>query len=392
MAELDDSIMKNARQSQHISPVFPHEAAQDAQVMSQRGHCQKTLKNAAHSLSVFSLSLLLVACGGGGGSTPANNTAVPKAQAVLAYVPVALTAPSYAADSAELAAWNYLQQSRVQCGFGAMVQNRQLDAAAQAHAAYLSTSSVTGEVSVTGHEESSAAAGKYTGSMPWDRAQYQSYGSEVAEILDAETWTYSAVSAPLLPTLSQRGLKSMRHLINTVYHLSSAMYQGSEVGFGVSLQSIDSAGVRRDEYRFGSLNGFHRTDAQIQLGIGSLATFPCEGSTGIATSFTPSDERPNPLPEMTLVSQKVGPPIYLKVDAGQKLVLHTSSVSKAGVPVATRVLTQANDPAKKIGAHEVFVIPSAELATYSEYQINLTGTVDGKPFSRTFTMATGGGA
>ncbi len=385
--------MKNILNTTYICHAFPLKTGLDTKTVISVGSRQKSLKNTAYSLSVWGLTLLLTACGGGGGSgdaNPASMTAVPKAQAAMPRVPVVLMASSYAADSAELAAWNYLQQSRVQCGFGSLVQNPQLDAAALAHARYLTSSSVAGSVSVTGHEEIKGVAGTFTGAMPWDRAQTQGYGAEVAEILDAETWSYSAASPMVLPTLAQRGVKSMQHLINTVYHLSAAMYQGGEVGFAASLQSIDSAGIRRDEYRFGSLNGFHKPDATVQLGTGSLATFPCEGSTGVATTFIPAEERPNPLPDMNLVSQKVGSPIYLKVDAGQTLVLQTGTVSKAGVAVGTRVLTKANDPAQKIGAHEVFVIPAVALDANSVYQINLAGTVDGKPFSRTFNMTTGG--
>ena len=386
--------MKNILNTTYICHAFPLKTGLDTETVISAGNRQKSLKNTAYSLSVWGLTLLLTACGGGGGGSgdanPASMTAVPKAQAAMPRVPVVLMASSYAADSAELAAWNYLQQSRVQCGFGSLVQNPQLDAAALAHARYLTSSSVAGSVSVTGHEEIKGVAGTFTGAMPWDRAQTQGYGAEVAEILDAETWSYSAASPMVLPTLAQRGVKSMQHLINTVYHLSAAMYQGGEVGFAASLQSIDSAGIRRDEYRFGSLNGFHKPDATVQLGTGSLATFPCEGSTGVATTFIPAEERPNPLPEMNLVSQKVGSPIYLKVDAGQTLVLQTGTVIKAGVAVGTRVLTKANDPAQKIGAHEVFVIPAVALDANSVYQINLAGTVDGKPFSRTFNMTTGG--
>jgi uncharacterized protein YkwD len=384
--------MKNILNTTVICPDFPCKTSLGKKATMGLDSRQKSLKNTASCLSALGLTLLLAACGGGGGSGDANpmpSTAVPKAQAVMPRIPVVSAAPSYAADSAELAAWNYLQQSRVQCGFGALVQNPRLDAAALAHARYLTSSSVAGSVSVTGHEEVKGLSETFTGAMPWDRAQHQGYGTEVAEILASETWSYSVESLPVLPTLAQRGVKSMQHLINTVYHLSAAMYQGGEVGFAASLQSVDRAGIRRDEYRFGSLNGFRKTDATVQLGTGSLATFPCEGSTGVATAFIPAEERPNPMPELNLVSQKVGPPIYLKVDTGQTLVLQTSSVSKAGVAVGTRVLTKANDPAQKIGSHEVFVIPTVALDAHSIYQVNLTGTVDGKPFSRMFNMTTG---
>jgi hypothetical protein len=92
---------------------------------------------------------------------------------------------------------------------------------------------------------------------------------------------------------------------------------------------------------------------------------------------------------MTSSSQMMGTPIYLKVDAGQVLALTSSSISTGGVSVSATVLTHANDPQAEIGANEVFVVPTSALRANSNYQVNLTGTVNNTPFSRSFAMRTG---
>ena len=341
----------------------------------------------------FGLTLLLVACGGGsGGSAPATTPAV-ATPAVTPSLAVAIPSASYPAGSAELGGWTTLQQARVLCGFGALKQNLQLDAAALAHARYLTNKSIASTVSVLSHYERNASnlpdTGNpdYTGEYPWDRTSHQGYGTQVAEILQATVWNYNIANPPVFPTMEQRGADSMLSLLNTVYHLMGAMYHGADVGFGADMKTAASGSARREEYRFGSLNGYQTQ--RTRLGTGNLATYPCEGSSNIPPAFAPADESPNPFPAMTSSSQMMGSPIYLKVDAGQVLTLTSSNISTGGVSVATATLTQTNDPQAEIGANEVFVVPTSALRANTNYQVNLAGTINNTPFSRSFAMRTG---
>jgi hypothetical protein len=224
------------------------------------------------------------------------------------------------------------------------------------------------------------------------------YGDQVAEILVGTWWNYDINSPSLvIPTLEQRGTESMRSLLNTVYHLSGAMYEGADVGFGVDIQTVStSATKRREEYRFGSLNGY-QTDT-LELGKGKVATYPCQGSSNIPPEFDPASELPNPFKDSVYVNAVVGPPIYLKVDRGQKLSVSASSkiVSQNGYEVPFVVLTNANDPnldpvSRKpyIDPNEAFVIPTVPLDPHTTYQITLSGTIDKLAFSRSFAMSTG---
>lgn len=326
------------------------------------------------------LSFGLVACGGGGGDSTNVDTNVGTN-----------TAATYAPGSAELGGWNVLQGARTLCGFGALTRNSKLDAVALNHAKYLVDLSIATGTSELSHLETPGVDG-FTGIFPWDRTQAAGYGTRVAEILEATVWDY--VNPPTFPSMEERGANSMHSLLNTVYHLSGAMYEGAEAGFGAYMKTtLIDATTWREEYRFGSLNGYETK--HITLGAGQVVTYPCQGSSDVPTFFIPANESPNPFPAMTLDSQKVGPPIYLKVDAAQVLQVTSSNVSLNGVSVPTTLLTHTNDPnidvygKPYIDPNEVFVIPMTALLPNSYYQVTLTGTVNSLPFNRSFTMRTG---
>jgi hypothetical protein len=341
------------------------------------------------SLSLI-LSLSLVACGGGGSdsTTVATNPGA-------TYVP----------GAAELGAWNVLQGARTLCGFGALTRNAKLDEAALAHAIYQVNKSFPSITAVLSHYESDdsklpdlvpdASNIDYTGLYPWDRTTVTGYGNQVAEILMGTRWDY--VNPPTFPTMEQRGTESMRSLLNTVYHLAGAMYYGADVGFGAYIDTKMINATWREEYRFGSLNGYQTTT--IKLGTGNLATYPCKDSSNIPPKFEPAKEAPNPFEMTDYVSAIVGPPVYLKVDAGQILTVTSVNVSQNDVSVPTTVLTNANDPnidmygKKYIGLNEAFVVPLVALIPNTTYTVSLAGTISdvsvSRSFNRSFTMSTG---
>lgn len=340
-------------------------------------------------LSMMVMTAALAACGGGGGGdAPAPTSAASSDLPVISASPVSVPSATYAADSAERGGWQILQEARGLCGFGLLTQDSRLDAAALAHAKYQTNQSkLTGD-SLLSHFETVSADPNYTGYEPWDRARAQGYGTQVAEIIAATVWRYDVTNPPAFPTPAQRGAESMLNLLNTVYHLTGALYEGADVGLGADLLTIASGSDRREEFRFGSLNGFQTR--RLPLGQGKLATYPCQGSVNVPTTFVPAYESPNPFPTMTSPLQVVGPPIYLKVDSGQVLRLTAHNITRSdGAAVSSTVITRANDPAGMIGDNEVFVVPTAMLQANTRYSISLTGTINGRAFVRDFSMVTG---
>lgn len=329
------------------------------------------------SLSLM-LSLSLVACGGGGGDGPT------------------VTPASYQPGQAERGAFEVLQQARTQCGFGALTRNAQLDAAALSHAKYLVDRSIATGVSTLSHLETPGVPG-FTGIYPWDRAEYQGYNYlALAEILEGTVWEYTY--PPAFPTMEERGANSMRNLLNTVYHLSGAMYEGSELGLGAYLATTKiTATTWREEYSFGSLNAYRFANQRITLGAGKVVTYPCQGSSNVPTAFEPANESPNPFIGSAYASAIVGPPIYLKVDAPQVLTVNpiSSSLTRDGLAVPFLVLTADNDPNRDldgkayIAPNEVFVIPTIALNPDKNYQVTLNGKIGLTAFPEIkFTMRT----
>jgi hypothetical protein len=333
------------------------------------------------------LAIGMAACGGGGGgtSTPATGNVLPT---VSVSIPVA----TYATGSAEKGAYTALQSARVLCGFGSVQQNPQLDAASLAHAKYLTHVSVTTNTSLLSHYESVTSDPFFTGYAPWNRSNVAGYGTQVAEILAATMWPYDISNPPVFPNLEDRGKDAMLSLMNTVYHLIGAMYPGRDIGFGADIQTWSSGNSRREEFRLGSLNGYENPHQNIVLGTRNMATYPCQGSTDIPSSFAPADESPNPFPNLTLSSQKVGPPIYLKVDAGQVLVLTSYSVKQNNTTIPVTLIDYNYDlsVAGEVGQNEVFLVPSVALTPYTTYQVTVSGTINGTAFpGRSFSFSTG---
>jgi hypothetical protein len=340
------------------------------------------------------LSLSLVACGGGGGDVVTSTTGSTSNAAVMTVVApthaVTIPTSTYPASSVEQGAWTILQQGRILCGFKELTQNANLDTAAANHSRYLNSISIASGKSELTHYEVITTDPYYTGYAPWDRTDFTplgtDYGTQVAEILEATVWDYDTSNPPIFPTPEQRGANSMRSLMNTVYHLIGAMYHGPDVGLGADIQDVSLGGSsRREEYRFGSLNGFQ--NSRITLGRRVLATYPCDGSINIPTAFKPDSESPNPFPTLP-PDTSIGPPIYLKVDTGQTLTLTSSMVSSGITNVPAVVLTHSNDPQQEIGLNEAFVVPSVALQPNTSYQVTLGGQIDGVAFTRSFTMVT----
>jgi hypothetical protein len=123
-----------------------------------------------------------------------------------------------------------------------------------------------------------------------------------------------------------------------------------------------------------------------------MATYPCGGSTNIPSSFAPADESPNPFPNLTLSSQKVGPPIYVKVDAGQVLVVTSYSIKLNSTVIPATLIDYDYDlsVAGEVGRNEVFLVPNVALTPYATYQVTLNGTINGTAFpARSFSFSTG---
>jgi hypothetical protein len=384
----------------------------------------KLLQNSlldCHSAALAVLvALVMTACGGGG--TPSTNAAATPSSIAVTNSPVTIPNSTYLTGSAELGGWTVLQQARALCGFKPLTQNPILDQAAKLHARYMIYIATRSIPEYLSHYEQSLSSAFhstatcnpsletcnldtgvnnpfYRGVYPWDRTSALGYGTEVGEIIEASVWPSSNPSA--IPSAELRGAESMRNLMNTVYHLIGAMYEGSDVGFGADTMPTTRGTT---EVRFGSLNGFHTST--LSIGTNTVASYPCDKVINVPSTFVPAQESPNPCigptgTRLACAGQRMGPPIYLKVDYPQVLSLNSSSLTLAsdGSLVPTTLFTSVNDLHSEVGRNEVFVVPSTPLAPNTSYRFSVNGTtgqtnfqgtvVSTAPFAQSFTFTTG---
>lgn len=377
------------------------------------------MKTKLISLFAAAAAASLVACGGGGGGgggdsapvvpallTPVVVTPAPVEAPAPAAPPPAptpapsttvavdlvtsVTAPTYAAGTPEKGGWGLLMAQRSACGFGLLQQDAKLDAAAKAHSNYLVQNSLIRQVNLIGHGEDPAYPTYFTGANSYDRAVAQGYsGPGIEEILD-NTWHYQTAPGQYFTANESLGATSMRLLIETVYHARGAFWAGRTGGIGavVGFGPAAQAGVTASQYRI--VSDISADTKTQKLGTGNVASFPCQGTTGINGTFAPATESPNPIPTITNTTVTVGTPLYFKADAGSVLVISAASMGNVatGSAMMLNSLTSANDPNAEITANEVFLIPQTALAKGATYTVHVVGTVDRVAFTRDFIFST----
>jgi hypothetical protein len=247
----------------------------------------------------------------------------------------------------------------------------------------------------TNHGEDSALPG-FTGAGPQQRMVTKGYPSNpgYSEFLDFTRITAAAGTATSMTMNEARGALSMRNLLTTVYHQTSAFWPGRDGGVGHDYRtsSVLSGGATwsLEDYHFGALTGWAAPAVTQKLGSGNIATYPCAAASYANASWSPAYESPNPFPEITSASVVYGTPVYFKADAGSTLVVTAATVTKVsdGSVLALRQLSKANDPAAEIGDNEVFLVPTTALAVGASYSVSATGTLNGTAFTKTFMFST----
>ena len=309
-------------------------------------------------------TLALTACGGGGdggtsttgGST--GGTTTPPAQTVTG----TQTTPQYGSTSAQLAAFNTLNQYRTQCGFPALSENTVLDTAAQAHAAYMSTNGVVAD---------SETAGKtgFTGVTYQDRAVAAGFPNQYVGGVSGGYYTNATL------TDAQYGQQHIIGWLSGVYHIAAGVWPSSIVGIGVSKTLFNGFPDVRASMSF---------DAPKTMPGNMPLTFPCQGTTGVA--YSSNGETPAP----PNTSGSWGIPVAVAANQSDTVVLTSGKMTdNASHTVTLQLLNSSTDPNKLVPAFEAVAYPTAPLQPNTPYTVNLSGTINGTPFTRSFTFTTG---
>ena len=337
-------------------------------------------------------ALTLAACGGGSNKAPLPGApthpgAAPPpdlAVADLADPAVALVAsvpaPSYAAGSEELAAFQTLNDVRSACGFGLLAQHVKLDEAARGHADWLIRNGYRSHYQV-------ANTPGFTGVMPAERVAAAGYGG-LGTFLSTNLLHSLQGSAAELG----EGVVSVMGLLNAPYHGAGLL--AGWLDAGVAVRNVADVGVSPAGSRVVvDFDLAHRTATGSQEpAADAVLTYPCEGRTGVDRQLT--NETPNPVPGRDLATQPLGSSVIVRLRHGHVLRITQAAMAEAvtGVAVTLRppVSTEyGNDPHKLFRSHEAYVAAENPLLPRTSYLVSLHGTNDGKAFSRGFRFTTG---
>jgi uncharacterized protein YkwD len=329
-------------------------------------------------LIVFSL----VACGSGEKTAQTSSTTLATsvnngltvASVVTRSIDTSLqtTVPktTYANNSQELAAFNYLNQRRAACGFGLLKQEVRLDAAALAHAKYVSVQS-TAAISHT--ESKLVSAEFFSGVSPLDRAIAQGYLPSLPYV-DEDFGTGYVAEANYGETFAN-------DLLNAPFHLVSMLRGNREVGIGIysADRGPNSLPLRSVVFNMSTV-----TSVQEPVGV---QTFPCQGTTVSGVFY--GGESPEPFPGRNYAANPMGSPIAVISKTGSRLLLSSHSLRATGDSrdLALNVLSSLNR-SLNIRNNETVLIPDLPLMLGTTYEVNLVGTLDGVEWKKAFSFST----
>ena len=348
-------------------------------------------------LSALALAASLTACGGGGGGdapqptstaiqvpTTVPTTTVPTPTIPVATIPTVLTnslvtsvpAPTYAAGSEELAAFNLLNAERDACGFGLLAQNGAIDSAAQRHSDYQILNNV-----ITHDQNQQTMPTGFTGTTVVDRLIAAKY---IASDADRAS-TYETIVGSGTSTKTGQGALGVRRLMNAPYHMIGMFSETHEVGIALR-NGADNNSTTPGNY--GTFDFSSRSSAGNQLPDSStVRTYPCNGTTGALRLLT--GEIPNPVPGRDLNLNPLGSSVYINVRKGNTIAINTVSFVNVatGASVVTRLpISEKNDPNGSFRSHEAYIAADAPLDKSTKYRVMITGTNNGVAFSKDFVF------
>jgi len=279
-----------------------------------------------------------------------------------------------------------LNAARLAAGAGALNQVASIDAAAQAHAAYLKVNSGhPSTAGLGGHNEDPALPG-FTGRRSIDRMTAQGYpGVGGGEIITPSM------------QLSQPS-DCMETLLNTVYHLRSAMDPNRDTGVGVAAGGTDWAAC---VVNFGIGAG----RSPQYPAAGTVVSYPYPGQSSVPFLFMNRMEVPIPFEAVTW---GVGPPILASMNNLSRIVgeaQESASVDEFSlmdqrghaVPafVVGRTSVRLADGLERLpdtDSHHVpydnFLVPKIPLEFDTTYHVNFRGSYRGVPHAKAWSFRT----
>lgn len=342
-------------------------------------------------------SYVLVACGGGSGgsstgastggsssssinsntgsTTDTTNSATPNQTTV----PV----PTYAASTVEADFFARVNEVRGAMGYGLLAQNAKLDTSARNHLNY-----VTPLDSLNGGPIDMSAPDPAHGNAPtihFEDSKYAGFtGVDVGDRATAAKYAWSSVAENAVYSVGKGGRYAADTLLNSVYHRASVLDETwRELGVAAGADSKNTVIV---EY------GVPATKSAQTVPDDFISVYPAAGTTNVALNMGP--EVPNPMPDYLPTFAdfltKTSSPIQLTLKKGHTLVVTSFTVTEQGqgTPVDARVLTKATDPNGLIESHQAYWLGKVPFKTKTVYNVSISATNNGVPFTRNFSITT----
>lgn len=311
--------------------------------------------------AVLTATLIAAGCGGGSGGGSSTPTTTPAVEAPVVVAPVATppaivtSAPASAYSGRFLEAYAAINQSRLACGFGALVQNTKLDAAANAHLSYISAN---GRLST--HDEVAGQPG-FTGTTVAARTTAAGYSGQSGEVVSVSSGN------------SATGTTLAVGFLSLPYHSIVMLYGWRDVGLAINGNDI-------------VINFGLASDVPAQSSS-ALRTWPCDGLAEVP--FGGSAETPSPFPDRPRGSSW-GTPIIVVGQGSLKITSATVTGPSGKVPMAAIYADgQAIDPNGFCKGSVGCMIPEL-LSQKTKYDVLITGTINGGSFERRFSFTTSG--
>jgi uncharacterized protein YkwD len=299
----------------------------------------------------------LVACGGGGGGGSAG---APNATPSTGFSGQDASAPT-ATSNIATDGLNWINYRRSQIGMPALARNSVIDTAAQGHSDYQRTNNVVS------HDQTTGKTG-YTGARLQDRLTNAGYvfgqPNAIGEVISA--------------TSNGSGFYMAEELITAIYHrfvIFEPVFK--EIGAGAATTSASYSYFTAD---FVSNNGYG-----TGIAAGTIVTWPFNGQTQVPNNFNSDYEEPDPVPDRSVV----GYPVSVHTNLTRRLTVQSFTMRAHGsnTDLATRLLAQGQD-ANTTTQSAAAIVPLAQLASGTTYDVSFSGAVDGVPISRNWSFTT----
>jgi hypothetical protein len=255
-------------------------------------------------------------------------------------------------DADRLAAFERLNEIRLEAGLGLLAQDRRLDQSAQAHVEWQIVNDVASHVESVGSDG-------FTGENWWDRDM--SAGYETSAGGEVMAFSYSPA----------RGIES---LVNVLYH-RAALFAFDPVDVGIGWSPTNTPDVTSPlVVEFARPDDGSRSVGQMaQGGASAVVIWPLDGAQGIATHM--GDEVPDPVPNKDVL--ELGTPASISVETGGSIATNSFELIEeaSGNSVPTVILTAKNDSAHLIRESFVGLLPVEGLKINTLYRVEFSGVI-----------------